>query len=144
MDNGLAKLLNDAKQEIEALKVANVSSSVQTATTLKSISTDFSLRKTRVAGGTVSNQYAKLTIAPSNDQPILAQCTQDVTDLAGREMRTARIIGSGNSIIFYIWVSGNPSDYSIIDSGGSVNLSYTIDVTATTDFTISLTYEENS
>lgn len=139
--DSFVKLLSWIKNELLALKTANIRSSAQIATISKSSNISFTLKKNTPGTQAISNEYAKLTITPTLDQPILAQVTEDISDTLDRSIRTARISGAGTSIIIYMWVHGNQNDLDILNAGGSVSVSYPITVTATADFNLSITYE---
>lgn len=141
--DSFTKLLAWVKNELLALKTATIRSSTQMATIAKSININFTLEKTPTGTSTTSTQNAIITAIPIISQPMLAQITENLSDLDNRRFITARLTGENNAIVFYVSILGNDNDLAIINSGGTVSLSYSLDVTATADFNISVRYEDS-
>lgn len=134
------------QRELTTLKTTAAKSATTLETKTASGTLNFNLTITRnpVSGatGTSSTQRAIVTITSQNNRNFLSMLTFGISTLDGRGLQVLRRPSSAGVAQFCVVVgSGNQDDYQTLIGGGSISLSYGFTVTATADFSMSVSYE---
>jgi hypothetical protein len=146
-DNEILKL----EQEIIALKTCPIKTATQMATKAVQQALSFNLEMTPFIQNYCWGENAIiLTLTSTDGNAMLTSCTLENSgdasghNLSGRSVNI-RQKECGVTSVYRIYVTSvNNSDYETLDSGGSVTVNYTVLLTGTSDFTVSVTTEPYS
>ena len=137
------KRLKDLEREIRNLKTAYF----KTATTINTMTLNetlnFSLTLDTVSGNVFSTKRAIITLKTSDSNMINACYLANMTpsSLDGRVVNIQRLDSNNNEIRYSVAVfSFNANDWQTLYNGGSVDLSYTIQLVGSSEFTSSVKY----
>lgn len=140
------------EQEVIALKTCGIKTSTQMATKAVQQAVSFDLDYM----GQMMPNYAwgayttVITIESVDGTNMLTSCTLESSDdasgydLQGRGIYLLQTEAGATSVYKVSAWSRNPTDISTLSGGGSVTLNYTMLLTATSDFTITITQEPYS
>ena len=152
MEDKFANDILRLEQEVLALKTCPIKTSTQMMT--KSITQDFSVDLDYASYIYQNMAFNKdvtiITITSSNGTNMITDCTLENSGdaenykLQGRSVSIIPCVG-GNICKYRVNVlSSNPTDIDTLKNGGSVVLNYTVALTSTSDFDISVSQEPYS
>lgn len=138
------KRLNDLKREIRYLKTAHF----KTATTINTMTlnqtVNFSLTLDGLSGNIFSTQRAIITLTTDDSSEMVSACylnNMTPSNLDDRFIFIKRVASNPGQVRFDIAVfSQNANDYNTLYGGGSVNLSYSLQLVGSSKFSISVEY----
>ena len=138
------KRLNDLKREIRYLKTAHF----KTATTINTMTlnqtVNFSLTLDGLSGNIFSTQRAIITLTTDDSSEMVSACylnNMTPSNLDDRFIFIKRVASNPGQVRFDIAVfSQNANDYNTLYGGGSVNLSYSLQLVGSSKFSVSVEY----
>lgn len=90
----------------------------------------------------MSDKYAEIIATSADGKNMLGTCTLRSSD--DRQLDLRRLLtDSGKLGWSLIIIDGNSSDWSTVTGGGSVTVSYIIDIRTTSNCTITINYKDN-
>lgn len=139
------KKLKDLEREITNLKTAHF----KTATTINTMTLtqtlNFSLTLDPMTHEIYSTQRAVITLTTSDNTDMISSCyLSNITpsNIDDRFIQIQRLKPDAGAVRFGVAVfSQNINDYNTLSGGGSVDLSYTVQLVGSSKFTISVTYK---
>ena len=139
------------EQEIIALKTCPIKTATQMATKAVQQALSFDLEMTPFIQNYCWGENAIiLTLTSTDGNAMLTSCTLENSGDASGHSLSARSVGirqdeCGVTSKYRIYVTSlNNNDYETLDSGGSVTVNYTVLLTCTSDFTVTVTTEPYS
>lgn len=139
-----AKRIKDLEREIRNLKTTYF----KTATTINTMTLNqtlnFSLTLDTVSGNIFSTQRAIITLRTNNSNMINACYLNGMTpsNLDDRVVNIQRLNSNDNEIRYSVAVfSFNATDWQTLYNGGSVDLTYTVQLVGSSEFSSSLVYK---
>lgn len=145
MINGeiLTQKIKWLQQEIRELKTAHIKTASTISTIEKTTSVDFTITSPEETT-MISTKRAIVTLTSTDGSNMISACYLDGMTYAGLNNRYVFVkrISSGDGVEKFdvLVLSVNYNDYQIISQGGSVNVSYNLKLTASSDFTVSIEY----
>lgn len=149
MENSFSDEILKLEQEVLALKTCPIKTSTQMATksVQQAISFDLDYVAQLMPNFAWGADTVVITMASTDGNNMLTSCTLENSDdasghnLLGRGIQILHTdAGSTSQYKVSAW-SRNPNDITTLSGGGSVTLNYTVLLTATSDFTISISTE---
>lgn len=136
-----SNLFNWIKKEILALKTIKPKTASVMKTQRKSVS--ISLPLTIYAYQPMSSRAAIIKATSTDGSDMLASCTlKGVSTLNNRIVIVQRTPGSTGVAEFAVFVAyGNSTDLETLRNGGSVTVNFNVDVTATSDINLGVSYK---
>lgn len=140
-DNRIMEL----EREVHNLKVAHFKTATTISTMANNQTLSFSLMWDELSGQIFSTQRAIITMVASNSTDMISACYLSgltPSTLDDRYIFIKRLDSSAGQVRFGVTVfSQNYSDYETLSGGGSVNLSYTVQLVGSSKFTASVSYK---
>ena len=141
--------LMDLERELLDLKTIGRNSSSSLATTSQTITIT-----QQIVGYSVNYHFdncaaqytAEMELVPNDGKTMLSSIclTSSAQALNGRFAKIIPRIKNGHPTYDFFFVSGSPADLAIIQGGGTVPpTSMTFKISATSEFSVNLTYREN-
>lgn len=90
----------------------------------------------------MSDKYAEIIATSTGGKNMLGTCTLRSSDDRTLDLRRL-ITNQGQLGWSLIIIDGNASDWQTVQGGGSVTVSYTIDIRTTSNCTIEINYKDN-
>lgn len=143
MINPYIELINRLDKETLELTTTYKKTSSQIATIKKTV--PFSLSLTRSSSIRLVTQTAKIKVTPLGNEPFFSGITfTDISSVIGRTVVSDESKDlDGKSIIYSFAMSSDlQSDFDIIDSGGTITFDYVANIVCTSNFIVSVTYED--
>ena len=150
MEESFVNKIVKLQQEVRDLKTCPIKTSTQIATTTKSINVTFTLT-VHPGGGFPAYAYStkRAIITAVAGENMITMCTLknnsgDVTNYAlnGRTLNLFPYQCGSTAIYTTVLYSQNSADIQDILDGKTVTFTYTLDITASSDVTLSVTYED--
>ena len=133
------------RQELTNLKTSHIKTATTISTMEATTSVNFSLTLDNISGQVYSTQRAVITLNSLNSTNFVSACYLDgatPTNLDSRMVYVERLNAGAAECRFGIAVfSNNPSDYTTLAGGGSVNLTYNIRLVGSSKFSTTVTYK---
>lgn len=136
-------------EELKNLKTAHVKTATTLATTAKETRLSFSLVLHSWGGlysEIFSSKRAHVTLTTTDGTDMMSELyLKGVTpaNINRRNIFVRRCAGSAHNALYEVWVySQNPDDYDVLSGGGTINLEYTVQGVGTSNFNISVRYED--
>lgn len=134
----------ELKREIRNLKTAHIKTATTISTTTKTLTVNFSLTLDSTSGNVYSSKRAVITATPADGGNMVSACYLDgvtPTSIDSRFIETLRLAPQeGNQRFGVAVTAGNASDFETLWGGGSVNLSYDVQVVGSSNFDLSVEY----
>ena len=149
MEDPFVQRIAKLQQEVLALKTCPIKTCTQFATITKPVNLTFTL--TLPPGGFPTYAYStkKAIITAVANENMVTMCTLknnagDVTNynLSGRTLRISPYQCGSTTIYSVVVYSRSSADIQDVLDGKTVTLNYTVEITASSDMTISTTYED--
>ena len=136
--------INELEREILNLKQAHFKTATTINTTTRSVTVNFSLMLEELSGNIFSTQRAIVTLNTENNSNMISACYLSGATPSNLDDRTVSIIrlrSMPGVVRFGVAVfSQNINDWNTLSGGGSVNLSYNLLLTGSSNFNVSVSY----
>ena len=142
------KKLIDLQNEIRNLKTTHFKTATTISTTVKTYTVNFSLMLDALSGNIYSTQRAVVNLTTVDNSNMISACyvaNATPISLDDRFVSINRLKSENGVARFGIAVfSQNQNDYNILSQGGSVNLSYDLQLVGSSQFSVSAVYNSIS
>lgn len=142
--NILYRKLKDLQQKVRFLKTTHFKTATTISTMTREINVGFSLTLDSLSGEVYSTSRAIITATTDDSSDMISACylagaTPSLLD--DRQVEILRLQPRDGEARFGVAITaGNANDYNTLAGGGSVNLSYTIQVVGSSRFNLGLEY----
>lgn len=136
--------IKDMKREICYLKTAHYKTATNITTATQNVNINFTLMLNTMSGEVYSTQRA-VVIATSTSGNMVSACylNSNPTYIDHRFVEIMRLSPKTGKSRFGVAVTaGNSDDYEKLYNGETVNLEYTIQIVGTSNFNISVSYQD--
>lgn len=147
MNNGelLYERLKELKAEVRNLKTAHFKTATTISTTTRTVTVNFSLMLERLSGNVFSTKRAVISMTTEDNTEMVSACYlagMNPGNINGRFIEILRMQPQAGVIRFGVAVTtGNQSDWETLSQGGTVNLSYDIQLVGSSRFQTSVEYQ---
>lgn len=139
------KRLKDLEKEIRNLKTTHFKTATTINTMTRTRTLNFSLTLEPLSGNVYSTERAVITLTTSDNTDMISSCfLSNITpsNINDRFIQIQRLRPVAGQTRFGVAVfSQNYDDYITLVNGGSVNLSYTVQLVGSSEFTTSVSYK---
>lgn len=137
----------DLEREIRELKTAHYKTATTISTITKTTSVSFTLAFLDMLTMQIwSTKRAIITVTTTDSSNMISACyLKGVTasNLNNRFAYVKRLASTDGQVRFEVYVySVNNDDFNTLYNGGTVNLSYTLEIIGSSDFTTSVSYRD--
>lgn len=138
------KRIKELEREIIALKTSYVKTATTIAIATKTTTVSFSLTLDTLSGNVYGDQRAIVTLTTNNETEMISACyianmTPDTFD--DRIVDIVRLDSDENTARFGVAVfSQSYEDWQTLYNGGSVSVSYTLQLVGSSNFSVSVSY----
>lgn len=132
------------QNEITLLKTSKDKSALTLKTKERTSSVALPLKLDTYGYSVYSSKKAIITLTGADSTNFLSSLTLNTTSVSDRTYALYRRDSNAGVVQYVLLISlGNQSDYYTLSGGGSVTVNMGINVRATTDFAMTVAYEEN-
>lgn len=140
----LYEKLKSLRNEVRNLKTAHIKTASTISTMTQAVTVNFSLQLDDLSGQIFSTQRAVITLTSADGTEMVSACyLQGITpsNIDDRYIEINTLQPQGGKARYGVAVTvGNFNDYQTLVGGGTVNLSYTLQLVGTSRFTASVSY----
>lgn len=139
------KKIKDLEREIRNLKTTHIKTATTINTMTQNITVNFSLMLDALSSNIYSTQRAVVILTTSDSSNMISACylyNATPVSLNDRFVSIKRLKANNGVVRFGVAVfSQNINDYNTLAGGGSVNLSYTLQLVGSSEFNSSVIYK---
>lgn len=143
-ENLFIQEMKDIRRELNALKIAKEKAAMNFRVKAQQRNVTLTMNANGYVTGlnVMSDKYAKIIATSKNGKNMLGSCTLKEGD--GRTLDLKRLeSGTGKLGWYFMIMDGTESDWETVTGGGSVTVTYTLDIQTTSDCDITISYEDN-
>ena len=141
----LYKKIKDLQAKVRYLKTTHFKTATTISTLSKTTTVNFSLMLEGQSGNIFSTKRAVISLATTDGSDMVSACYlkgATPSNIDDRQVEILRLQPQDGVIRYGVAVTaGNASDFNTLIGGGSVNLSYTIEVVGSSNFNVSVAYK---
>lgn len=139
------KKIKDLEREIRLLKTSHFKTATTISTMTKTTSVSFSLTLDQMSGEVYGTQRAIITLTTTDGSDMISACyLTGVTpsNIDDRIVGVKRLQAGNGTVRFGVDVfSNNYNDWNTLYNGGSINLSYSLQLIGSSEFNVSVAYK---
>ena len=143
MDN-FAQNMKEIRREVMAQKALKEKAIMNFGIKAQSKTVTLTMNRNGYVTGlnVMSDKYAEIIATAKDNKNMLGTCTLRSSDDRTLDLRRL-VTDQGQLGWSLIIIDGNDSDWQTVPSGGSVTVSYTIDIRTTSDCNVVINYKDN-